>query len=117
MITKLIYFQAFVLGICIGSFLNVITYRFPNELSIIKPRSFCPSCNTKLTWRENIPLISWFIQKGKCINCYKPISLKYPAIELLTGILFLIFVNSSPSLYESNSQLLNVQSPQYRSEI
>ena len=66
MINNIIYLQAFVIGTCIGSFLNVIIYRFPNDLSIIKPRSFCPSCNTQLTWRENIPLISWFIQGGKC---------------------------------------------------
>ncbi len=105
MISNIIYLKAFVIGTCIGSFLNVIIYRFPNDLSIIKPRSFCPSCNTQLTWRENIPLISWFIQVGKCKTCKTNISFRYPLIELLTGFLFIIFLNSSPSLYASSSDL------------
>ena len=102
---ELIYFQVFIAGLCIGSFLNVIIYRLPNDLSIIKPRSFCPKCNTQLTWRENIPFISWFIQGGKCKTCKTTISFRYPLIELLTGFLFIIFLNSSPSLYASSSNL------------
>ena len=105
MINNIIYLKAFVIGTCIGSFLNVIIYRFPNDLSIIKPRSFCPSCNTQLTWRENIPFISWSIQGGKCKTCKTNISFRYPLIELLTGFLFIIFLNSSPSLYASSSNL------------
>ena len=105
MITKLIYFQTFVIGTCIGSFLNVVVYRLPNELSIVKPRSFCPNCRNKLSWRENIPLISWIIQRARCINCKKPISIRYPFVELTTGSLFLIFLNSSPSFYNSSSNL------------
>jgi len=103
MINNIIYLQAFVIGTCIGSFLNVIIYRFPNDLSIIKPRSFCPSCQTQLTLSENIPLVSWFIQGGKCKTCKTTISFRYPLIELLTGFLFIIFLNSSPSLYASSS--------------
>ncbi len=103
MIKNIIYLQVFFAGLCIGSFLNVIIYRFQNDLSIIKPRSFCPKCNTQLTWRENIPLLSWFIQRGKCKTCKTNISFRYPLIELLTGFLFIIFLNSSPSLYESSS--------------
>ena len=99
------YFQAFFIGSCIGSFLNVVIYRFPNDLSIIKPRSFCPKCKTKLTWRENIPLLSWLIQKGRCINCGTSISPRYPFVELLTAILFVVFINSSPSLYSISSNL------------
>ncbi len=105
MINNIIYLQVFISGICIGSFLNVIIYRFPNNLSIIKPRSFCPKCNIKLTWRENIPLISWLIQRGKCKTCKTTISFRYPLIEILTGFLFIIFLNSSPSLYASSSNL------------
>ena len=105
MINNIIYLQVFIAGLCIGSFLNVIIYRFPNDLSIIRPRSFCPSCNTQLTCRENIPLISWFIQGGKCRTCQTTISFRYPLIELLTGFLFIIFLNSSPSLYSSSSNL------------
>ena len=97
------YFQAFVIGTCIGSFLNVVVYRFPNDLSIIKPRSFCPKCKNKLTWRENIPLISWLIQIGRCKNCNVFISIRYPLVELITAILFVIFMNSSPPLLSSSS--------------
>ena len=99
-------FYSFFVGICIGSFLNVVIYRFPKELSIIKPRSFCPSCKTKLTWRENIPLISWLTQRAKCINCGTSISIRYPLIEFLTGILFIIFINSSSSFYSFDSSLI-----------
>ncbi len=103
------HIQSFIIGTCIGSFLNVIIYRFPNNLSIIKPRSFCPNCENKLTWRENIPLISWLIQKGKCKNCYTLIPLRYPLIELMTGILFVIFLRSSSSLYSQSSNFyLNI---------
>ena len=97
------YFQAFIIGSCIGSFLNVVVYRFPNDLSVIKPRSFCPKCKTKLTWTENIPLISWLIQRGRCKNCDTFISIRYPLVELTTAILFVVFINSSPSLYSANS--------------
>ena len=106
MIFNIIYLQAFVIGTCIGSFLNVVIYRLPNDLSIIKPRSFCPICKTKLTWRENIPFISWLIQGRKCITCRTIIPFRYPLIELSTGILFAIFINSSPSLYSSSSNFL-----------
>jgi len=100
------YLYALIIGLCIGSFLNVVAYRFPNNLSIIKPRSFCPKCKNKLTWRENIPLISWLLQKGRCKNCSKPISIRYPLLELTTSVLFVVFINSSPSFYNSNSNLL-----------
>ena len=106
MLDTINYFQAFVIGTCIGSFLNVVIYRFPNNISIITPRSFCPKCKTQLTWQENIPFISWLIQGRKCRTCKKKISFRYPLIELFTGMLFAIFVNSSPSLYSSISNLL-----------
>mgnify|MGYP001807229034 CR=1 FL=1 len=105
MITNINYFQSFVIGTCIGSFLNVIIYRFPNNLSIISPRSFCPKCKTQLTWRENIPFVSWFIQGRKCITCKTTISFRYPLIEIFTGVFFTFFVNSSPSLYAFSSNL------------
>ena len=98
MINNIFYFQAFVIGTCIGSFLNVIIYRFPNNLSIISPRSFCPKCKTQLSWRENIPLISWLIQGRQCRTCKTNIPFRYPLIELCTGVLFTIFLKSSPSL-------------------
>ena len=100
------YLFAFIIGSCIGSFINVVVYRLPNNLSIIKPRSFCPKCKTKLTWKENVPLISWLIQRGRCINCNTSISIRYPLIELITAILFVVFINSTPSLYFYSSNLI-----------
>ncbi len=100
------HLYAFIVGLCIGSFINVVVYRFPNDLSIIKPRSFCPKCKNKLTWSENVPLISWLIQKGSCKNCNEPISKRYPLVELSTAILFVIFISSSPSLFNSSSNLI-----------
>ena len=79
--------HSFVIGCCIGSFLNVIVYRFPNNYSIIRPRSFCPKCKTRLTWKENIPLISYLIQRRKCLHCNNSISFRYPLVEFLTGSL------------------------------
>ena len=80
----------FIYGLLFGSFFNVVGYRLPNGLSIIKPGSFCPKCNHSLKWYELIPVFSFIIQKGKCRKCGCRISLFYPLIELLTGILFLI---------------------------
>ena len=105
MLITLNYLQAFVIGCCIGSFLNVVIYRFPSNLSIVKPRSFCPNCKNKLTWRENIPLISWIIQRGMCLSCNTKISIRYPFVELFTGCLFVVFLRSSPTLYSSSSNL------------
>ena len=102
-------FESFLIGICIGSFINVVIYRLPNDISIITPRSFCPKCKYKISWRENIPLISWIIQKGKCISCNQKISIRYPFIEFTTGILFVIFKSASPYIYNSiNFNLLEI---------
>ena len=105
MFSNIYYFQIFIIGTCIGSFLNVVVYRIQKNVSIIKPRSFCPKCKTKLTWRENIPLISYLIQDRKCLHCNGSISFKYPLTEFLTGILFIVFIKSSPSFLISNSSL------------
>ena len=80
----------FIYGLLFGSFFNVVGYRLPNNLSIISPGSFCPKCKHALKWYELIPVFSFFIQKGKCRKCGCRISLFYPFIELLTGILFLL---------------------------
>ena len=92
-------FQSFVLGLCIGSFLNVVIYRLPKNLSIIKPRSFCPKCKNKIPWFSNIPLLSYLFQKGECLFCNTKINFQYPLMELLTGVLFVIFGFSSPYFY------------------
>jgi leader peptidase (prepilin peptidase)/N-methyltransferase len=105
------------LGLLIGSFLNVVVYRLPKMLeqgwaaecaelsgkelataepfNLIVPRSRCPHCAHQIRWFENIPVLSYIALRGACSNCSKPISLRYPAVELVTGTLFYI----SASLY------------------
>ena len=77
---------AFVIGACVGSFLNVCITRWPNDLSVISPRSRCPRCERRITPLDNIPIVSWLILRGKCRGCGLPISTLYPAIELVTAI-------------------------------
>ncbi len=79
---------AIALGACIGSFLNVVIYRVPAGLSILHPPSRCPHCFRQLAPRDNIPIIGWFLIRGKCRYCHTPVSWRYPAIELLTALLF-----------------------------
>ena len=78
----------FIFGLCIGSFLNVCIYRLPSSMSIINPsRSFCPQCNSAIQFYDNIPVFSYIWLKGRCRNCKASISLRYPLVELMTGIL------------------------------
>ncbi|GAB6075592.1 prepilin peptidase [Desulfurobacterium crinifex] len=81
------YLMAFIFGTIVGSFLNVCTYRIPMGESVIYPSSHCPKCGEKIKWYDNIPIISYLILRGKCRNCGEKISVQYPLIELLTGIL------------------------------
>jgi leader peptidase (prepilin peptidase)/N-methyltransferase len=80
----------FAAGAAIGSFLNVIIYRLPEEQSIILPASHCPACNHAIRFYDNIPLISYVFLKGRCRHCEGAISLRYPLVELLTAILSLM---------------------------
>lgn len=80
----------FIMGLLFGSFYNVVGMRLPNNKSIIFPGSHCEKCNHKLSLYENIPLASYILLGGKCKNCHTKISIWYPAIELFTGMLFLI---------------------------
>ncbi len=90
---------AFLFGTAIGSFLNVVMYRLPQGISIVKPNSFCPACKKPIVWYENIPLVSYILLKGKCSNCRKPISIRYFLVELITGLIFLyLFVQNQLSL-------------------
>ena len=79
----------FVVGAAIGSFLNVCIGRWPEGLSIVKPRSRCPKCGHQIRARENIPIVSWLMLRGRCSNCGESISIQYPIVELLVGLLWL----------------------------
>ncbi len=76
------------LGLLIGSFLNVVVVRLPQDLSLSTPRSHCPKCKTQIAWYENIPVLSYLALRGKCRSCKNPISVRYPIIEVLTALLF-----------------------------
>lgn len=80
----------FITGLCIGSFLNVVILRTLSEESIVFPASKCPKCQTPLKWWHNIPVLSYILLRGKCAFCKEPISIQYPIIELITGIIYTI---------------------------
>jgi leader peptidase (prepilin peptidase)/N-methyltransferase len=83
----------FAVGCCVGSFLNVVIYRMPRDLSLVSPGSACPACHKPIRFYDNIPLVSWLVLRGKCRYCKSPISPRYFIIELLSGLLFVsIFV-------------------------
>ena len=96
------FIQAYslVIGLAVGSFLNVIIYRLPNNKSIVKPRSKCTGCNTQITWYDNIPLISYLILLGRCRNCKAPISIRYPLIELICGLMTIMLLSIYGPSYE-----------------
>ncbi|MCU0535411.1 MAG: prepilin peptidase [Hydrococcus sp. Prado102] len=80
----------FALGACIGSFLNVVVYRIPAGLSLIHPPSRCPHCFHQLGATENVPVFGWLWLRGRCRWCRTPISARYPTVEALTGLLFVL---------------------------
>lgn len=81
---------AFVLGLIVGSFSNVCIYRLPIDISIVRPRSFCPACKKPIAWYDNIPVVSFILLQGKCRFCKAKISFLYPAVELLTAFFYIL---------------------------
>lgn len=87
-----VFTLVFIVGLCIGSFLNVVILRTLSEESIVFPASKCPKCQHALKWWHNIPVFSYILLKGKCAFCEEKISIQYPIVELITGVIFaLIF--------------------------
>src|SRR2546427_6155831 len=84
---------AAILGLCFGSFVNVCILRLANEdkkqRSLCHPPSTCPSCGQPIAWRDNIPIVSWLLLRGRCRRCGHPISLQYPIIEAVVGVLWI----------------------------
>jgi leader peptidase (prepilin peptidase)/N-methyltransferase len=85
--TAAVIVLAGVLGLAVGSFLNVVVYRVPRRESIALPGSHCPSCQRPIKARHNVPVVSWLALRGHCAHCAAPISARYPLIELATGLL------------------------------
>ena len=86
---SLIDMFVFLFGLAVGSFLNVLAYRIPEEKEVARGRSHCRGCLKELAWHELIPLVSFVLLRGKCRTCRSPIPVQYPLVELVTGILFL----------------------------
>jgi leader peptidase (prepilin peptidase)/N-methyltransferase len=84
----------FLVGLCVGSFLNVVVYRLPLGRSLVFSRSACLTCGAQIAWYDNIPLLSFLLLAGKCRFCKAKISWQYPAVELITGLLFLLVLLS-----------------------
>lgn len=85
-----IYILIFLLGLCVGSFCNVLIYRIPKEEEFVRTPSHCMTCGKQLRWYENIPLVSWLAQGGKCRSCGVRLSAQYPIVEGLNGLMWLI---------------------------
>jgi leader peptidase (prepilin peptidase) / N-methyltransferase len=79
----------FAIGACVGSFLNVCIGRWPEGLSVVKPRSRCPKCGHQIKATENIPIVSWLLLRGRCSGCRERISIQYPIVELLVALIWL----------------------------
>jgi leader peptidase (prepilin peptidase) / N-methyltransferase len=84
----LIALIAFVVGLAVGSFLNVVAYRLPLKRSLVRPGSACPSCERPIAWYDNVPLLSYAVLRGRCRHCDARIAPRYPLVELATGLLF-----------------------------
>jgi leader peptidase (prepilin peptidase)/N-methyltransferase len=91
-----------VLGLVVGSFLNVVVYRVPQAESLLRPGSRCPSCGTSIRPQHNIPVVSWIVLRGRCFACGRPIAVSYPLVELATSLLF-----AAVTLRLSNLDLLS----------
>jgi len=108
-------FFVFAWGACLGSLINVLVYRLPLGIGVVTPPSRCPACETKLTWRENVPVLGWLMLKGRCRFCRSRISGEYPLVELLVGVLW-VSLFALYYLVPVGTRLLGVPIDQIRPE-
>ena len=114
-VTVFLPIAALVMGLCVGSFLNVVIYRLPNDLSVNEPkRSFCPSCKYDIPWYQNLPVFSWLLLRGKCASCKQPISPRYLMVEALTGVCFLAIWKMFVIDFDTVDAALNALEPENR---
>jgi leader peptidase (prepilin peptidase) / N-methyltransferase len=78
------------LGLAAGSFANVVIHRVPRRESVVRPGSRCPACDTPIAWRDNLPVVSWLLLRGRCRSCRAPIAARYPLVELAMGLLWFV---------------------------
>jgi leader peptidase (prepilin peptidase)/N-methyltransferase len=93
----------FVVGACVGSFLNVVIYRLPAGKSLVRPGSHCPKCRHAIRWYDNVPIVSWLVLGGRCRDCRAPIASRYAVVELITGFMFLVLALAGPLSGQSDS--------------
>ncbi|MGH7193690.1 MAG: prepilin peptidase, partial [Candidatus Saccharimonadales bacterium] len=84
------------LGAVVGSFLNVVVYRLPRGMSVVRPASRCPACGTPIAPRDNLPVVGWLLLAGRCRACGRPISPRYPLVELVMALLFVVLAWYGP---------------------
>ncbi len=97
------FFTVFLVGACVGSFLNVCIGRWPLDLSVVAPRSRCPKCERQIRWYENVPIVSWIALRARCAGCGLPISFQYPLVELIVALGWLAaFATYGPTLAAVN---------------
>ena len=98
--TGLVVALAVAVGLLVGSFLNVVVHRVPLGESVVRPRSRCPGCGTELAWYDNVPVVSWLVLRGRCRTCARPISVRYPVVELVTAAVFGLFAGRLGAVWE-----------------
>lgn len=111
-LTMLAFIFAF--GACVGSLINVLVYRLPLGLDVVRPQSRCPKCNHRLTWRENIPILGWIILRGRCRFCKAHISPEYPIVETLVACMF-AFTYASFYIIDPDVPVLGAIAPDWAS--